>query len=219
MDAVAQGGAVSGGSTTVVTPPRKPLPALAIVGAGVGALLSLVIVVSLLAHKPEPAPPPALDTNDLDANTANDVPADANAAGQTDASNTAIATPAGADGSTVDVDTAKSKARLAAGSNDASSAAYWWLMAANEGDAEAQYQVGRDYATGQGVNTDLHTAVYWFQKSADQGYADGEDWLALEYTCGCGVDKDMDQARAWYVKAAAGGNSDAQDWLNKNPAS
>jgi len=45
------------------------------------------------------------------------------------------------------------------------------LTAAEQGDAEAQYNLGVRYANGEGVPEDYKEAVKWFRKAAEQGFA------------------------------------------------
>ena len=46
-----------------------------------------------------------------------------------------------------------------------------WRKAAERGDAEAQYWLGRCYYFGEGVAWDRAEAVKWFRKAAEQGDA------------------------------------------------
>jgi len=52
------------------------------------------------------------------------------------------------------------------------------LKAAEQGDANAQFNVGRSYFTGQMVTQNYTKAVEWFGKAATQGHAEAKDWLA-----------------------------------------
>ena len=47
-----------------------------------------------------------------------------------------------------------------------------YQIAAEQGNATAQYNLGVCYYNGQGVAQDNKKAVYWFTKSAEQGNAD-----------------------------------------------
>lgn len=53
------------------------------------------------------------------------------------------------------------------------------LEQANNGDAVAQYKVGRAYESGDGVDKNIATARSWYQKSADNGYKNAEVKLKL----------------------------------------
>ena len=45
------------------------------------------------------------------------------------------------------------------------------LQAAEQGNAQAQYNLGNMYAQGRGVRQDDAQATQWFRKSAEQGNA------------------------------------------------
>ena len=47
----------------------------------------------------------------------------------------------------------------------------WYTLAAEQGYAKAQYNLGLMYANGRGVPENDKTAVKWFTKAAEQGYA------------------------------------------------
>ena len=49
------------------------------------------------------------------------------------------------------------------------SAARYFSLAAELGNAEAQYRLGCCYETGTGVEQDLNKAEFWIRQSADQG--------------------------------------------------
>lgn len=48
---------------------------------------------------------------------------------------------------------------------------------AEQGDAEAQFNLGKCYYHGDGVNRDLKEAVYWFRKAAEQGHVKAQEAL------------------------------------------
>lgn len=81
---------------------------------------------------------------------------------------------------------------------------------AEQGDAQAQTNLGFMYITGQGVALDNNQAVYWFSKAAGQGYASAQYNLGLSYHNGKGVTKDETKAVGWYRKAAEQGIALAQ---------
>jgi len=74
---------------------------------------------------------------------------------------------------------------------------------ADQGDAEAQLDLGAMYQNGQGVPQDYATAVRWFRKAADQGDAIAQNNLGLMYYNGQGVPQDYVQAHMWLNLAAA----------------
>ena len=77
-----------------------------------------------------------------------------------------------------------------------------WKQSAEEGDAEAQYKLGRCYANGLGVEIDMVEAVRWFTLAAEQGDAMAQCALGNCYYYGYGVDHDCMKAIEWYVEAA-----------------
>ena len=73
---------------------------------------------------------------------------------------------------------------------------------AEAGDAEAQYNLGGMYASGQGVEQDFKEAVKCFQKAADQGFAMAQNNLGVMYVKGEGVEQNYVTAYAWASIAA-----------------
>jgi TPR repeat protein len=45
----------------------------------------------------------------------------------------------------------------------------FYLKAAEQGDADAQFRLGEMYRNGQGVEKDLKSASEWLRKAASQG--------------------------------------------------
>jgi TPR repeat protein len=94
-------------------------------------------------------------------------------------------------------------------------AAVWFEKAANQGNAEAQYQLGNLYENSQ-LSKDYKTAANWYQKAAQQGSAKAQARLGMFYSQGLGVTKDPNEAILWSGKAALQGNADAQYWFGLN---
>ena len=88
-----------------------------------------------------------------------------------------------------------------------------WRPLADQGDADAQYNLGVMYANGQGVPKDDVQAVKWYRLAADQGDADAQALLGIAYADGQGVPKDYVQAVKWYRLAADQGYAKAQSNL------
>ncbi len=84
------------------------------------------------------------------------------------------------------------------------------IKAAEQGDAQVQYNLGFMYANGEGVPEDDAESVYWYRKAAEQGHASAQYNLGAMYANGEGVPEDYVQAHAWFSIAAAQGNDDAQ---------
>ena len=74
--------------------------------------------------------------------------------------------------------------------------------AAQQGHAEAQYQLGHCYYLGRGVEEDEAQAVQWYRKAAEQGYAPALASLAYCYSEGHGVKKNPAEAARWFQKLA-----------------
>ena len=81
---------------------------------------------------------------------------------------------------------------------------------AEQGDADAQDNLGMHYDQGWELPKDEAEAVRWYRKAADQGNADAQEHLGTHYEDGRGVPKDGSEAVRWYRKAAEQGNADAQ---------
>ena len=87
------------------------------------------------------------------------------------------------------------------------------LAKAQQGDADAQCNLGLMYEKGNGVTQDYAQAVAWFRKAAEQGYARAQSNLGVMYGNGQGVTQDYAQAVAWFRKAAEQGYARAQSNL------
>ncbi|MCU6406193.1 tetratricopeptide repeat protein [Enterobacter quasiroggenkampii] len=85
---------------------------------------------------------------------------------------------------------------------DPKQAFHWLLMAAQQGDAQAQNDVGAAYTQGAGVKKDARQAYYWYSKSAMQGNALAQFNLGGAYQAGEGVPAQPELAFAWYNAAA-----------------
>ena len=85
-----------------------------------------------------------------------------------------------------------------------------WKPLAEQGDADAQYNLGLMYDYGEGVPKDDAKAVYWYRKAAEQGHAKAQFNLGWMYANGEGVAEDGAKAFSWYRKAAEQGHAKAQ---------
>ncbi len=86
-----------------------------------------------------------------------------------------------------------------------------YRVRAEQGDAEAESNLGYMYARGQGVPQDFDEALRWRRKAADQSNADSEDGLGYMYSQGLGVPQDYIEALRWYRKAADQGDADGEN--------
>lgn len=79
-------------------------------------------------------------------------------------------------------------------------------LAAANGDASAEFEVGARLAEGKGTPQNFKEAAKWYQRSADQGLAQAQYRLGTFYERGLGVKADRALADAWYKRAADQGN-------------
>ena len=82
------------------------------------------------------------------------------------------------------------KGLTAAQSGDFAIALREWKPLAEQGDADAQYNLGLMYDNGQGVPQNYKTAVKWYSLAAEQGDADAQYNLGWMYRNGQGVPQD-----------------------------
>src|SRR5713226_860800 len=86
-------------------------------------------------------------------------------------------------------------------------------VSAEQGDANAQANLGYMYFHGQGVPQDYGEALRLYRKATDQGCAKAQFNLGSAYFHGQGVPQDYGEALRWYRKAADQGDAMAQDAL------
>ena len=96
---------------------------------------------------------------------------------------------------------------------DPAKAKLWFELASLKGDSQAQYELGKLFYTGQGVDKDYFNAREWWLESAAQGNLDAQQKLGYLYSEGLGVQRDFDKAKLWYSKAAKRGHAEAQTLL------
>ena len=96
---------------------------------------------------------------------------------------------------------------------DYAEARNWYLKAAEQGVANAQYNLGILYDNGQGVPQDYAEARSWYLKAAEQGDASAQTNLGTKYYNGEGGRQDYKVAYAWFDVAAAQGNENAKQNL------
>lgn len=77
---------------------------------------------------------------------------------------------------------------------------------AEAGDAEAQFELGARYASGEEVAQDYAQAVKWFTRAADGGQVLAAATLGAYYWAGRGVPKDDVTAYMWSAVAQQGGD-------------
>jgi TPR repeat protein len=81
---------------------------------------------------------------------------------------------------------------------------------AEEGLAEAQFNLGLMHEYGEGTTQDNAAAVEWYTLAAEQGYIDAQYNVGVMYEYGKGVLQDYAMAAEWYTLAAEQGYASAQ---------
>ena len=84
---------------------------------------------------------------------------------------------------------------------------------ADQGDADAQWQLGILYHDGDAVPKDDGLAVQWFQRAAEQGYVRAQSTLGAYYWAGRGVPQDFSKAYFWSQLALAQGDENSKSRL------
>ena len=105
------------------------------------------------------------------------------------------------------------KGVLAYNSGDYVTAIKEWMPLAEQGDADAQNNLGVMYENGYGTTQDYKKAAKWYRLAAEQGQGVAQEQLGELYFRGIGVLQDDEQAFKWYRLAAEQGNADAQNQL------
>jgi hypothetical protein len=108
---------------------------------------------------------------------------------------------------------AKAQGGNAATQTDTSAQAAADRVLAEQGNAEAQDNLGLMYRDAKGVPQDYAEAVRWFRKAAEQGNAGAQAALGGMYLSGWGVTKDYGEAVRWFRKSADQGNRWGQNGL------
>jgi len=93
---------------------------------------------------------------------------------------------------------------------DQEQAAYWYEKAAQQGHVEAQFYLGRLYATGQGVRRDEEQALRWIRAAASQGYGPAEARFGMRYASGSGIGQDHRLAYFWLTLAFLRGDKSVE---------
>ncbi|MBP3614541.1 MAG: sel1 repeat family protein [Bacteroidaceae bacterium] len=86
----------------------------------------------------------------------------------------------------------------------------WFLRAAEQGLACAQYELGELYFNSYSVEGDYNEATKWYRRAAEQWHVNAQFMLGVCYDQGNGVEQSFTEAARWYRKAAEKGNVKAQ---------
>jgi TPR repeat protein len=93
---------------------------------------------------------------------------------------------------------------------DFQEAAKWNRQAAEQGDLEAQNNLGMQYENGEGVAQSFTEASRWYRRAADAGSDLAQTSLGVLYFRGNGVTQSYEEAAKWWRLAAAQGHAIAQ---------
>jgi len=85
-----------------------------------------------------------------------------------------------------------------------------WSALADEGSAEAAFNIGLMCERGKGRAVDLAQAAEWYLRAADEGFARAQYRIAEMYESGSGVERDVVQAYKWFKLAAQQRYEDAK---------
>ena len=88
-----------------------------------------------------------------------------------------------------------------------------YRLAAEQGDANAQFNLGVAYRNGRGVARDFAEAVRWYRLAAEQGFAVAQNYLGAMYDNGEGVERDHEEAVRWY-RLADGQENEGEDYVS-----
>ncbi len=76
---------------------------------------------------------------------------------------------------------------------------------AEQGHADAQFQLAQMYNDGIGVTQNDELAIYWYRKAAEQGVASAQFCLGIKYKLGQGFQQDDTLAQEWFERAYSNG--------------
>ncbi len=96
---------------------------------------------------------------------------------------------------------------------DQRKAVFWFLQAAKQGLAKAQFNLAYAYEKEIGIDPDPENrvwATYWLGQAAIQGHVKAQYNLAVCYEEGFGVEKNLEHALYYYQQAAAQGDEQAK---------
>jgi len=93
---------------------------------------------------------------------------------------------------------------------DDTEALRWYRLAADQGNAFAQSNLGLMYSNGRGVPQDDTEAAKWYRLAAEQGSGNAQNSLGVSYTIGRGVPQDYVEAYKWANLAASRATGDTQ---------
>ena len=95
----------------------------------------------------------------------------------------------------------------------------WLRKSADQGNRDAQFEMGVAYYWGfkrtTGIDKDLKISYEYLLKAANQGHVGAQTWIGDMHEKGKGTVKDWDKAVYWYKKAAAQGDEGSKKRLQE----
>lgn len=85
------------------------------------------------------------------------------------------------------------------------------IQQAEQGDIQAQFNLGMRYCKGIGVAKNCKNAFIWLKKAAEQGHSSAQVLLGTMYDSGEGVERNKQEAFKWYKKTCQTGSCHASD--------
>lgn len=98
---------------------------------------------------------------------------------------------------------------------DIDKALYWYQKAAEQGVAEAQFNLAHLMVSEE---MSAVVAAEWMRKAAEQGMVDAEYLMGVSYAEGIGVAIDRREARRWLQRAVEKGHEEAMRFLKEMEA-
>jgi len=98
---------------------------------------------------------------------------------------------------------------------DIDKALYWYQKAAEQGVAEAQFNLAHLMVSEE---MSAVVAAEWMRKAAEQGMVDAEYLMGVSYAEGIGVAIDRGEARRWLQRAVEKGHEEAMRFLKEMEA-
>ena len=87
----------------------------------------------------------------------------------------------------------------------------WYKLAAEQGLAQAQYELAMLYGkSDSGVPSNNEEAVKWMKLAAEQGHGQAQYFLGVAYNMGRGVEQDNKEAVKWWTLSADQGVAKSQ---------
>ena len=98
---------------------------------------------------------------------------------------------------------------------DFEQAVYWYKQAARQGHVLAQYNLGHQYITGEGVARNERTAMQWWLEAAKSDHGPAQFNVGRAYYLGIGLQEDHKLSRYWFEQAAANKESNSINILKQ----